>query len=129
MIFGLLGLVFSYQLIISRALSAFRDQQAATLQLNEQRFRSLFTQNPDAVFAYNRDGTYESLNPVTEAIVGLSESDLLGKHFRSVVCEPACSKQDVERTETAFNRAINGLPSSYTMRLIREGASQERDPG
>ena len=116
-IFGLLGLVFSYQLIISRALSAFRDQQAATLQLNEQRFRSLFTQNPDAVFAYNRDGTYESLNPVTEAIVGLTESELLGKHFRSVICEPACSRQDIERTESAFQRAVNGLPCSYTMRF------------
>lgn len=124
-IFGLMGLVFSYQLIISRALIAFRNQQAAALQLNEQRFRSLFTHNPDAVFAHHRDGTYESLNPVTEAIVGLSESDLLGKHFRSVVCEPACSNQDVERTETAFNRAINGLPSSYTMRFVSEGASQD----
>ncbi|NYS78040.1 diguanylate cyclase [Halomonas glaciei] len=124
-IFGLMGLVFSYQLIMSRALIAFRNQQATALQLNEQRFRSLFTHNPDAVFAHHRDGTYESLNPVTEAIVGLSESDLLGKHFRSVVCEPACSNQDVERTEIAFNRAINGLPSSYTMRFVREGASQD----
>lgn len=124
-IFGLLGLVFSYQLIISRALIAFQERQAAALQLNEQRFRSLFTQNPDAVFAHSLDGTYESLNPVTEAIAGFSENELLGRHFRSVVCEPACSRQDVERTELAFQRAVSGIPSSYNMRFSRDGNTHQ----
>ncbi|MGM0986200.1 MAG: EAL domain-containing protein [Pseudomonadota bacterium] len=120
-VFGLLGLMFSYQLIISRALVAIRDEQTTALQRSEQRFRSLFTQHPDAVFAHTRDGIYEGLNPVTETMAGLSERELLGHHFRSVVCEPACSRQDVERTESAFQRAANGLPSSYAMRVSRDG--------
>lgn len=120
-IFGLLGLLFTYQLIISRALVAIRDSQATALQRSEQRFRSLFTQHPDAVFAHNKDGTYESLNPVTEAIAGLSEDKLLRQHFRTVVCEAACSKQDVQRTESAFQRAVSGFPNSYTMCMSRVG--------
>jgi diguanylate cyclase (GGDEF)-like protein/PAS domain S-box-containing protein len=120
-IFGLLGLIFSYQLMIGRALVAVRDQQSAALARSEQRFRSLFTQHPDAVFVHTRYGVYESLNPVTETIVGTSQQHLIGSHFRSVVREPICSKEDVERTEIAFQRAISGFPSSYTMRLAAEG--------
>tara|TARA_B100000700_G_scaffold17503_2_gene17310 strand:- start:43234 stop:46623 length:3390 start_codon:yes stop_codon:yes gene_type:complete len=120
-VFGLLSLIFSYQLMVGRALVAARDQQSAALARSEQRFRSLFTQHPDAVFVHTRDGVYESLNPVTETIVGLSQQNLIGHHFRSVISEPTCSQQDIERTEIAFQRAANGFPSSYAMRLSASG--------
>ncbi|WP_404375050.1 putative bifunctional diguanylate cyclase/phosphodiesterase [Vreelandella aquamarina] len=122
-IFGLLGLVFSYQLIISRSLVAIRDQQAAALQLSEQRFSSLFTQNPDAVFAFDKAGHYRSFNPVTESMIGFRESELLNRHFRCVICEPACSRADIEQTEMAFRAAAQGRPYSYTMCYTREGAA------
>ncbi|SDJ98197.1 sensor domain-containing protein [Billgrantia gudaonensis] len=119
--FGLLGLVFTYQLIISRALVAIRDAQASALQLSEQRFRSLFTQNPDAVFALDKNGNYRSFNPATESIVGFREREILGQHFHSVISAPACAQEDIKQTETAFRIASQGRPHTYSMCYTRKG--------
>ncbi|KXS38312.1 MAG: sensory box/ EAL domain/GGDEF domain containing protein [Halomonadaceae bacterium T82-2] len=119
-IFGLLGLLFSHQLILSRALLAVRAAQAQALDYSEQRFRSLFTRHPDAAFAYNLDGAYTAINPITEAIVGVPEHKLLGRHFRTLICEPACSKADIRRTEAAFRHAASGRTDTYTLRFWRD---------
>ncbi|GEM_PF-646975 len=120
-LFGLIGLGFTYFLIISRALVAIRDAQATALQRSEQRFRSLFTQHPDAVFSHTRDGIYDGLNPAAEAVTGLTERELVGQHTRSIIREPACSPQDIQRTESAFQRAAKGTPNSYNMHITRAG--------
>ncbi|MFY0992293.1 putative bifunctional diguanylate cyclase/phosphodiesterase [Halomonas sp. C05BenzN] len=120
-IFGLLGLVFTYQLIISRSLVWVRASQADALQLSEQRFRSLFTQHPDAVFALDRHGAHRSCNPGAEAIIGYRESEILGQHVRDVICEPACSQEDIDKAETAFRVASHGHSYGYTMRYQRDG--------
>ncbi|GKW48206.1 putative bifunctional diguanylate cyclase/phosphodiesterase [Halomonas sp. NCCP-2165] len=120
-VFGLVGLGFTHLLIISCALALIRDAQAVALRRSEQRFRSLFSQHPDAVFAHSRDGIYESLNPMAEVITGIPEKELVGRPIHSIICEPACSKQDIQDTESAFLNAASGVPSSYTMRLSLKG--------
>ena len=120
-LFGLIGLGFTYFLIVSRALVTMRDVQATALHRSEERFRSLFTQNPDAVFSLTREGVYDRLNPAAEAVTGLAEHKLMGQNIRSVVREPACSQQDIQRTEYAFQRAVRGISSSYTMHINRDG--------
>ncbi|GAA0578605.1 EAL domain-containing protein [Halomonas salifodinae] len=122
-LFGLLGLVFSYQLIVSRSLVSIRDQQSTALQRSEEQFRSLFTQNPDAIFALDKEGYYRSVNPAIESIIGLRESELLGQHFNNLICDPACSREDIEQTETAFRVASQGRPYGYSMCYVRPGAA------
>ncbi|WP_163560336.1 PAS domain S-box protein [Halomonas sp. NO4] len=125
---GALGLTLTYQLVASLSLMASRaawgEQLLAAgreLRVSEQRFRSLFTKNPEGVFTHSREGTYESINLSAEAILGLTERELRGKHFRSIVHEPECSKEDVERTESAFQRAVEGDSSSFAIRFSRDG--------
>ncbi|MBB3332099.1 diguanylate cyclase (GGDEF)-like protein/PAS domain S-box-containing protein [Halomonas campaniensis] len=122
---GLLGLLFSYQLIIGRSLVAFRGEQARALRLSEQRFRSLFTQNPDAVFALDTEGTYRSINPVTEAITGAREEELLGRHFHAVITEAVSPPGDVQELEAAFRSASAGRPHAFAMRYRRHDGPQQ----
>jgi diguanylate cyclase (GGDEF)-like protein/PAS domain S-box-containing protein len=118
---GLLGLLFSYQLIIGRALMVIRNQQAKALRISEQRFRSLFTQNPNAVFALSPEGTFHSINPVARDFIGAEERTLRGQHFRHIVHEATASPGDVQRLDAAFRRASAGRPQSLAMRYRRQG--------
>ncbi|MDI5892338.1 putative bifunctional diguanylate cyclase/phosphodiesterase [Halomonas rhizosphaerae] len=119
---GLVGLLLTYQLIIGRSLVAIRDEQARALSTSEQRFRSLFTQHPDAVFAMDRHGTYRSLNPMTQAIIGMGERDWRGLTFRDIVHEDSTSSIDLQRVEAGFQTAASGRPHSLTMRYHRQDA-------
>ena len=48
---------------------------------SEQRFRSLFEHNTDAVFAFDLDGRFSMVNPATEAVTGFSAEELIGSSF------------------------------------------------
>lgn len=122
---GLVGLLLTYQLIIGRSLVAIRDEQARALSTSEQRFRSLFTQNPDAVFAMDRHGTYRNLNPMTQAIIGMGERDWRGLTFRDIVHEESTTAADLQRVEASFQTAASGRPDSLTMRYHRQDAAPQ----
>lgn len=122
---GLVGLLLTYQLIIGRSLVAIRDEQARALSTSEQRFRSLFTQNPDAVFAMDRHGTYRTLNPMTQAIIGMKERDWRGLTFRDIVHEASTTATDLQRVEAGFQTAASGRPHSLTMRYHRQDAAPQ----
>lgn len=99
------------------AIARARDRQQ--LQESEQRFRSLFTFNPDPVFAFNLDGHFTSMNGAGAELTGLDTEQILGKHFA-----PMIVPSDLERTLQHFASACRGIPQRYEVRIQNAAGSQ-----
>ena len=70
------------------AIAAVAIEQAAAyrrLQLSEQRFRSLFDEHPDAVYAMDRDGRYTDCNDGFRQSTGATEGEVIGQPLESRV--------------------------------------------
>ncbi|WP_106497862.1 PAS domain S-box protein [Lentibacillus sp. Marseille-P4043] len=68
---------------------------------NEQRYKSLFDNHPDAIYSLDLEGNYTSGNPAREKITGYVMDELLGKSFL-----PFITPEDREKTNLHFKRAI-----------------------
>ena len=62
-----------------------RVEAQGALRDSEQRFRSLFEHNPQALFVLDREGRFLDLNPACERLTGYVRSELLGRRARSLV--------------------------------------------
>lgn len=69
----------------------------------EQRFRSLFTQHPDAVFEFDLEGRFLSCNASATRITGFSEAWLKGQRYHGFVSPDA-----LPAIEAAFARVCQG---------------------
>jgi hypothetical protein len=94
------------------ALAVARSRDRKLLQESEQRFRSLFTFNPDPVFAFDLDGHFLSMNNAGLVLTGLSEEQILGTHFA-----PLIVSDDLDRVRQFFAAACLGAPQRYEMRI------------
>jgi diguanylate cyclase (GGDEF)-like protein/PAS domain S-box-containing protein len=65
-------------------LSALRSAEQS-LELNQQRFRSLFEYHPDAIMALKADGTISRVNVALEATTGFYGEQLIGKNWSELV--------------------------------------------
>ena len=74
---------------------------------SEQRYRSLFEQNPDAVFTFDREGCFVAANPACERISGYTMAELLRVPFLQMI-----APEDQARVETAFQRTLAGQPQA-----------------
>ncbi len=101
------------------ALAVERHQERRTLEETEQRYRSLFTEHPDAVFQIDMAGRLCALNRAAGDILGLPESRLLGRHYNDLVTED-CR----QRCEEAFAAAVRGEPQHYEIKAYRANADQ-----
>ena len=57
------------------------------LEESEQRYRSLFEQNVDAVFMFDLNGCFLDANPACESLAGYAPDTLLGKPFLPFVAD------------------------------------------
>lgn len=94
------------------ALAFERAEDQAQLSTNEQRYRSLFTHNPDAVFSFDRSGAFTSMNQAGYVLTGMTPERLLGTHFHTVV-----DPRDLRATVDIFDRSIAGEPLRYETRI------------
>ncbi|MFP5322428.1 MAG: putative bifunctional diguanylate cyclase/phosphodiesterase [Acidimicrobiia bacterium] len=83
------------------------------IEESEQRFRSLFEHNTDAVFAFDLDGRFTSVNPATERITGFTEAELLGSSFTELM-EPSSLDDSTSR----FQRAAAGEAQTYETAIL-----------
>ncbi|WP_106477817.1 bifunctional diguanylate cyclase/phosphodiesterase [Phytohalomonas tamaricis] len=90
------------------ALAIERRNDRKILSESEQRYRSLFTHHPDVVYSLDLDGFFTSTNLASERASGLTEQDILGKHYSQLVVE-----SDLEKIHAAFNRVKQGEPQHY----------------
>lgn len=91
-----------------------RKQAAQALAESEHRYRSLFENVPEIIYALSSDGCFTSLNPAFENILGWPVQEWLGKPFDELIHpeERALARQE-------FRRALNGETSKFReLRLL-----------
>ncbi|HDZ45386.1 hypothetical protein LCGC14_0379790 [marine sediment metagenome] len=127
---GLSGLLLTYQLVFSLALisaRARRSQELAqakeTLQNSEQRFRSLFTQNPDAVFSLDLQGYHLSVNQSVLSLLEINESQIIGSHWHDIV-----ASENHPVVAAAFQQALKGLAQRFDLEVFsQQGQARQLD--
>ncbi|MEQ6916861.1 EAL domain-containing protein [Halomonas aquatica] len=97
--------------LVALAIGRHRDRQARDEV--EQRFRSLFTQHPDAVFEFDLDGRFISCNASATRITGFSEEWLKGKPYASFV-----SDEELPTIDAAFERVCKGETQQHIFNSV-----------
>ncbi|TWT00531.1 EAL domain-containing protein [Planomicrobium sp. CPCC 101079] len=94
---------------------------AAALKLkeSEERFKSLFYNNPDAIFKIDLQGNFIDANPGCVELTGYSTDELLGMPFAPLIAE-----EDLEEAFAYFERAAYGEANIHDITLIRKNGSR-----
>ncbi|MGQ7249155.1 EAL domain-containing protein [Halomonas sp. V046] len=92
------------------ALAIERDQDRRALWQSEQRYRSLFTYNPDAVYSIDREGTFIAANATCTELTGVPVDDIVGQHYEMFVDEA-----DRGWVRAQVNQTLRGETTSYTL--------------
>lgn len=85
------------------------------LELNRQRYESLFFHHPDAVYSFDLEGKILSANEGLEKVSGYSVEELLGQSFLPYV-QPEC----IGETITHFYKSTQGEPQAYESAIIHK---------
>ena len=131
--FAIAGLTLSYLLALSlglvrlvlwrsRELLDARQRLKAQYDL-EQRYRSLFLYHPDGVFSIDPEGRIATANDACSKITGLSNDEMLGRHFATFL-----QPQDVERMQTLYAVTLKGQPTQVGLQITsRDGQLKSLD--
>ncbi|MFP4639573.1 MAG: EAL domain-containing protein [Guyparkeria sp.] len=107
--------------LVSLAIERNCDREA--LEENEQRFRSLFRYNPDAVFSLDLDGRLGDYNHATQTILARSAEDLVGRTFVELV-----DTEDRQRVAEAVQRTGRGRSQRTELAVTHaDGSRHELD--
>lgn len=79
-----------------------------TIEIREQEYRSLFEENPNAVYSFSTEGEFVQGNQALENMIGYSIEELRGRPFKEFL-----NPSEVERVEEYFRKAVNGVPQTY----------------
>lgn len=104
----LFGLALTYQLMISRAFTGVRTAQAKQLHVSEQRFRSLFDQNPEAVLCFDAAGCLLFLNPASRLKMDLESVNTDDAHFHEVFNSETVPVEQLSAVYDAYDHARAG---------------------
>jgi two-component system, sporulation sensor kinase E len=72
--------------VIGRNITERKDAERR-LEESQERYKSLFEQNPDVVFSLDVDGVFRSANTMCETLTGYQMNELLKMDYRSIVAE------------------------------------------
>lgn len=81
----------------------------------QQHYKSLFEQNPDAVFSFDLDGNYLSVNTAMERLLGYTEEEFLQLSFIPIVAQ-----DDLEKTTEFYEKAAKGVTQNYETRAVHK---------
>lgn len=96
------------------------ERQVAT---SEQRFRSLFDHNADAVYSFDDSGRFTDVNPATERLTGFRADELHATSFLNLI-----APEHRDRTLRHFEQAMSGSSQNYdTVIIARDGRRVELD--
>ncbi len=88
------------------------------VRINEQRFRSLFEFNPNAIYAMDGSGVFTQVNPATERLTGYSADELIGSSSLKYV-----HPDDRVTAIRNFRQALKGTASTFEMVTIHKSGS------
>lgn len=107
------GLIGSLMLFCVSLLLEARKRQNRLHEERNQRFRSLFEQNPDAVYSFDLLGCFSEANTATAEIAGLPVDQLIGRPFTSLI-----APEYIESAHRLFKLASAGTPSHGELAII-----------
>jgi len=93
------------------AIAIERERDQMRLQESEERYRSLFTFNPDPVFSFDLDGNFESMNQAGCLLTGYGEQDFIGQSFARLALA-----EEMPRVRNYFHAARNGEAQRYEVK-------------
>ncbi|MFD2613588.1 PAS domain S-box protein [Paenibacillus gansuensis] len=85
------------------------------LREREQHYKSLFDNNPAAVYSMNLNGDYLTANANLEKITGYTLEELIGMYWGPIV-----HPKDLAKTQYHFGEAVKGTPQSYDLTIIHK---------
>ncbi|WP_085687236.1 MULTISPECIES: bifunctional diguanylate cyclase/phosphodiesterase [unclassified Pseudomonas] len=91
------------------------ERDGKRLEESEQRFRSLFTYNPNPVFALDLAGNIQSVNPAGMKLKQHRATSVIGHHFSHIVLE-----DDLDWFDQHFAAARSGVPQRFEARVRDE---------
>ncbi|WP_232090270.1 EAL domain-containing protein [Billgrantia diversa] len=101
------------------SLAVERERNRRALKENEQRYRSMFTYHPDAVFSLDLKGNFTTANAACSSVTGYPLEQLIGLHFSKLA-----QANDRERIESLYVEVDKGEAFRYTVTIChREGRS------
>lgn len=100
------------------AIGIARAADRCHLQESQQRFRSLFAFNPDPVFSFDLQGNFLSINDAGQQLLGLGETQIIGKHFTQLI-----NSDQQAKIREHLQAASAGDPQHYETRL--QGRQQQ----
>ncbi|MGQ7958332.1 PAS domain S-box protein [Pseudomonas sp. SP16.1] len=93
------------------AIAIEREHDQQRLQESEERYRSLFTFNPDPVFSFDLDGNFQSMNEAGCQLTGYREEDLIGQDFSLLAMA-----EEMPRVHNYFHCARKGEAQRYEVK-------------
>ena len=94
-----------------------RDQLEKRLEQSEQHYRSLFENNPDAIYSMDPQGTLMNINPALENLLGYTKEE-----YEIMTFHPVVHPDYLESTMEHFQKALEGKPQNYyTVGIHRNG--------
>lgn len=94
------------------AVAIQRSKDVRLLQASEQRFRSLFINNPDPVFAFDMEGRYRLANPPTSELTGKTQEEIIGLKWESGIAE-----ESLEEVSRHLAAAQKGEPQRFVLQV------------
>lgn len=91
----------------------YRKNIEQTIATSQQYYKSLFEQNPDAVFSMDMQGGFTAVNESAALLAELSYEELMKMNFASF-----CAPEDLERALFHFNEVQKGIPQNYDVGMI-----------
>ncbi|MCM3629042.1 PAS domain S-box protein [Paenibacillus glycanilyticus] len=86
--------------------------------LKEQHYESLFKYNPDAVFAFDVEGNYLSVNPAMEHMLGYRAEEFLRMSYTPLI--PA---EELDKTKSHFQKAAKGITQHYETKACHKNGT------
>lgn len=81
----------------------------------QQHYKSLFEQNPDAVFSFDLEGNYLSVNAAMERLLGYTE-----KEFLQLTYLPLVEEAELQRTRNHYEKAATGFTQHYETKALHK---------
>ncbi|MFP4252661.1 MAG: EAL domain-containing protein [Guyparkeria sp.] len=103
--------------LVSLAIERHRDRTA--LEDNEQRYRSLFSYNPDAVFSLDAQGRLRTVNHAAETMLDRPDVALVGQSLIELI-----DSNERHTVERAIKRTLRGRTQVAELTVTHDDASR-----
>ncbi|WP_096154312.1 MULTISPECIES: diguanylate cyclase domain-containing protein [Bacillus] len=114
----------SYELVTYKdrnvIVATYKD--VSDLKESEQRFKSLFMNNPDGIWSIDLDGIINSVNPALEKQLGFKEEEIVGSHYSEMNVWK--DENDFQKNAEHLNATLSGQTQEYEITLTKKDTQE-----